>query len=99
MRQPGPDESSGEALLIEPCGLVFADSRRQDFSFPRARGCFKAFQLSQYSTNSNRALHASFGCYTLPLEEETEEIACFDGLDFSAQALDCVSMDSREQAA
>src|SRR5437879_4839462 len=98
MSESGPDVSTGKALLIEPCGLVFADPGGQNFSFPCACRCFEAFQLPQHGTDGVGPFHPSFRCYTLPFKQEPQEVAWFDRLDFSAQAFDCVSMDAREQS-
>ena len=85
-------------MLIEPRGLVLADASGKQLGFPGAGGGFEAFKLSEDGADRIRALHASCGGDALPLEQEAQEVAHLDGLDFGAQTFDCVAVNAREEA-
>src|SRR6185503_16903297 len=98
-REPRPDETAGETLLIEPRRVVLVDSRRQDLCFPCSCRCLEALELCEDGGDSIWPLHPCPRRCTLPLEQETQEIARFHRLDLRPQALHGVAMDARQQPA
>ena len=97
--QPGPGYPSGQALIVEPGGLVFADPRRQDFAFPGAGRRLEAFELRDHDLDRVRTLHSRIGRHALPGQKEAQEIAGGDRLDLGPQPLDGIAMDAGQQAA
>src|SRR5438270_10294893 len=92
-----PHEAPGEALLIEPGGLVLADARGQDLGLPGARWRLEALELREDRAHRIGTLHAKRGRDALPVEEEAHEVARLGGLDLYAQPLDGVVMAARER--
>src|SRR5690242_5625730 len=99
MGEARPDKSSRQTLLVEPRRLVLADSRGQDLGFPSARRCLKSFELPQHRSNSVGSLHATLRSHALPFKQEAQEVAGGDGLDFSSQPFDRVTMNTGQEAA
>ena len=87
------------SMFIQPPRLIFADARGENLGFPGACRGFKAFQLREDGAYGIGPLHPAFGRDALPLEQEAEEVTCFNGLDLGTQSFDGVAMDASQQAA
>ncbi len=98
-RQPRPGGAPGKALGVEPGGFVADEPRRQDFGLPRPGRRLESFQRGQRDRQRIRPFQARVLGHVLPREQEAQEIARGDRLDFRAQPPDGVMMDAREQAA
>ena len=85
--QPRPGDAAGEALIVEPGGIVFGDARRQDLGLPGAGRRLETFELAEHRGERVRALHASLRRHPLPFEQEAQEVARRDRLDLGAQPL------------
>src|SRR5262249_7518550 len=97
--EPGPYVSASQALLVEPRGLVLADSGGKDLGFPRARRCLEAFELSEYRPYSVRALHTPLRRDTLPFKEETQEVAGLNRLNLGSQTLHGIAVNTCKETA
>ncbi len=85
--------------IVEPSRLVIAKTGRQDLGLP-ASGCgFETFELLDDRVQGIGSLHARIGRDTLPVEQKAHEIAHRNGLDFRAQALHGIGVDTRQQPA
>jgi len=74
-------------------------TRRQNIRFPGGGRGLEAFQLLDNCRECLRPFGFRIGGQSLPAEQETQKIRGWQRLDFSAQALDGVAMDARQQAA
>src|SRR5258707_15331437 len=98
MSESCPHKSPGETLFIEPGWFVFADSRRENLSFPRAGRSLETFELSEHRTDSVGSLHAALWRHALPFEQEAQKVARLYRLDFGAQPFHGVAMDTGEES-
>ena len=96
-RQPRPGRPSGEALGVEPRGLIALEPRRQDLGLPGFRRRLEAFERVEDDGQRVRPLEARLLGDMLPGEQEAQEVARRDRLDLGAQPPDRVMMDAREQ--
>jgi NAD(P)-dependent dehydrogenase (short-subunit alcohol dehydrogenase family) len=97
--EPGPDESSRTAMLIQPLRFIFRDSRRNDLGLPSAGGRFVAFELIEHRLQRIGPLHPRPGQHSLPFAEKPQEVSSLHRFDFRAQTFHGVAMNAGEQSA
>jgi hypothetical protein len=96
--QARPHDAAGEALIIQPGGIVFTDPRREQLGLPGSSRTFIPLELTQNGGDSVGALHARGRAHVLPIEQEAQEVTGLHRLDFRAQALDRITVNARQQA-
>src|SRR4051812_8337639 len=97
--QPAPRELAAERHLVEPFAPVIANAARQDVALPRDRGCFEPGELAEYFRDAARAFEHVTRIGVLPAGEELRELGGRDGLDLTAERVDRVAVDPRQQPA
>ena len=97
-RQTRPGRPPGQALGVEPRGLVALEPRRQDLGLPRLRRRLEAFERAQDRGERVGPLEARLLRHMLPGEQEAEEVPRGDRIDLRPQPPHRVMMDARQQA-
>ena len=94
-----PHDAACQALLVEPCRVVFRDACGQNLSFPRAGRRIDAFELTEHRRYCIRPLHPRARRDPLPIEEKPQEIPRQHRFDLGAETFDRVTMHTGEQPA
>ena len=97
--QPRPDHFTRQTQSIEPRGIVFRQTARQQFAFPRCRRRFETFQLFDDGAHAFGPFHLMFGRDLLPGEQVTHEVGGGNRLNLLPQTIERVTVNARQQAA
>src|SRR5688572_3726538 len=67
--QPCPNDTAGEAQIVEPAEVVTIDARREHFRFPSRGRHLEAFEIGKYAGKRVRTLLAVGGADVLPVAQ------------------------------
>ncbi|CRM09569.1 hypothetical protein [Pseudomonas sp. 58 R 3] len=97
MAQTRPHQFAAAAQLVEPGGGIVLEPRTEQVAVPGRGGGGVAFELPDNLRQHCAALATGAVGQVLPIEQKAHEVLQRHRLDFPAQALDGVAMDTREQ--
>src|SRR5439155_765197 len=97
--EPAPDQLAGEGDLVEPLLPVSRDPGREHLRFPRGGRDLESGEPARDLDDAARAFEPVALAGVLPAGEKAPELRRGDRLDFTAQALEGVAMNSGEQPA
>ena len=86
-------------MVVEPARVIFGDAGRQDLGLPGAGRRREPFELAEHRGERVGALHAGLFGDPLPVEQEAQEVARGDRLDFGAQPVQRIAVNAGEEPA